>query len=755
MTRISASTVLSLAPEAPVVYRLVPSCSSVALRWSDGGLVPDVSAVTVRVLRQRGDDPAVTLPPSSWVAEGITVYWVYNSGEGFSPASAYSPENGIPVSTLASGMTVVLVRSGVETDSVTIPFLTDGQPGVPGEAARTFALIPSATVVKLKDVDAFGFWTPVPSTLELKVMMTTGSGAMTEVSGSGMAEMGLALYCDMLWTSGGGLMGQPLDYGGEIPMPMSDSVASVRFYLEQEGVEVASVSIGVIRDGGTGQRGVQGIYIPFPQMWEEYPEGYAFQSGTTEGDTRQDVVLVKDSTSGSIVGCRCEKNHLKMASAPHRPDPRNVTEWWRPASSLPFMTLETLYALKAFIGGLTVGGMVMTDAEGNVVMTAENGEVTCRKGTFENVEVSGTVMAGSREGKRVLLDPEGKSVRIFDTEGNECARLDGSAYTEASVMPGAGASLPAPDGKARTLTATGTGVSTARAATVAVARSASTHTGLGSVRITASASVTMPAGGTSGGGGDGEMTQVEMKSAEVQCTVSTYADDNVTLIGRSKLWLTGCAEATDGSFSGSAVRTYTVAVPEGRHEVAFELTASGDRADATVRLTELTFVADSMMTRYFSNGFALTKNAENYLISLLEDGRMRLLLGGEFRRDGVVQPAVVYAARITDSSTSATVAPTRAELTKLPDVTVGLAKGSSAAEGYKLTFPAAYGLTAANAGFRVSGYGPCAGTTSNPAKATVKSVAVSGGVMTVTVWVADDDSPNYGGFYIEVIKHFS
>ena len=609
------------------------------------------------------------------------------------------------------------------------------------EAPVIYRIVPSVTTVSRS---AAGVVTP--STVSAKIERIQGSESKYLGYGTVKFERNDSGYLEPLTvTAAGAVQG--------VNISTSNSI-TFHLYSPDDGSEIANVRVPVVADGQPGQvglRGLQGIYIPFPRMWEEYPEGYQFQTGETDGDTRQDVVLVKDSTSGAIVGCRCERNHQKLASAPHVPDPRNRTEWWRPASSLPFMTLETLYALRAFIGGLTVGGLVMTDTEGNVVMTAEGGEVNCRKGTFENVEVSGTVMAGSRDGKRVMLDPDGKSVRIFDDSGNECARLDGSGYTEATVMPGAGAVLPAPDTKERTLSATGEGMVTATASTVAVARSAATRTGIGSVRITASASVRLAV--TGGRIDAGEMKPVEMTDATVRLTVSTYADDGVTLVGRSRQWLTGCAQGIDGSYAGSATRTFTVAVPEGRHEVTFELTATGGRADATVRLTEMTFVADSMMTRYFSNGFALTKNTENYLIALLEAGRMRLLLGGEFRHGGVAQPAVVYAARITDSSKSATVAPSRLELTKLPGVTVGLAKGASAAAGYTLTFPAAYGLTEANAGFRLTGYGPVADSASSPSKAGVKSVAVSGGVMTVTVWVADDASPNYGGFYIEVLKY--
>ena len=86
------------------------------------------------------------------------------------------------------------------------------------------------------------------------------------------------------------------------------------------------------------------------------------------------------------------------------------------------------------------------------------------------------------------------------------------------------------------------------------------------------------------------MKPVMLKTAYVYCTVATY-DVKGTLLDSSRLLVAACAMNADGSYSGSATRTYTVAVPEGRHEISFELQATGDSASATVKLTQATFVA--------------------------------------------------------------------------------------------------------------------------------------------------------------------
>ena len=297
---------------------------------------------------------------------------------------------------------------------------------------------------------------------------------------------------------------------------------------------------------------------------------------------------------------------------------------------------------------------------------------------------------------------------------------------------------------------------------VVMARSASTATGIGSVRITVSADVFMKSDITgpelnpdaSPRATGSEMTPVMLKTAYVYCTVATY-DVKGALLDSSRLLVTACAMNADGSYSGSATRTYTVAVPEGRHEISFELQATGDSASATVKLSQATFVADAMMTRYFGNGFALTKDTENYLIALYDSTakRMRLLLGGILEVNGVRQPATVYAGRVTDGSTSASVGAT---LTSrfYPGIGGGHAgKRLIPAAGYTLRFPASYGLTPANSLIRLTGYGGVADKpTECPAKPSLKSVAASGSDLLVTVWVSDDASPQLRGFDIEVCR---
>lgn len=236
------------------------------------------------------------------------------------------------------------------------------------------------------------------------------------------------------------------------------------------------------------------------------------------------------------------------------------------------------------------------------------------------------------------------------------------------------------------------------------------------------------------------------------CVVRTY-NASGTLVNTERVFMTSTSENTNGTIESPQVsRSFLVAVPAGRHEVGFEVSATGSTASATVTLSSATFVADQFMARYFKNGFALTQNTLNYLIGIYEDSVMKLMLGGQLYIDKIKQPKVVYAARVTDTSTDAKVACVTHALTYLPGYSVSAVKQST--EGlYRLAFPAAYGLTASNVKAELTGYGVVAQGGSRASKATVKSYSVSAGVMTIEVLVSDDDSPNYGGFEITVYKY--
>ena len=716
----TASVQLMWEKDPATFWTLVPSADNVSRR-ADGSVSPSV--VSVDVVKTTGSE-------QERVKHGILRFSRNDYAlEEELPVSASGTSNGVNIGS-SSSVTFRLY----DTDGRTllanrrIPVVDDGQPGAD---SVTWTLVPSVTAVKYDTMT--GAYSPVA--LSCRLMRHDGD-AVSEIdnpSGHGLAMW----FC---------VDSNRAQYVPGMSMQLVYPVRPSRFAFSvtKGTAEVARADIPVVTNGP---------YVPFPRLWDEYPDDYVFMQGK-DGEGRRDLVLARDDSSGRLYACACKLTHVKNAAYPPLPAGGPGKGHWVTGEQQRFIATELLLAELAYVRNLMAEYVQMRDAEGNVLFEVYNGNVTARTGTFENVRVSGSVSAGDPHGKRVLLDPDGKAVRIYDADGSECARLDGSSYTYESVMPAAGQTLPAPDGKAVSMSAAASPTTAATDTRVVMARSASTATGIGSVRITVSADVSMPPDASPRAAGS-EMTPVMLKTAHVYCTVATY-DVKGALLDSSRLLVAACAMNADGSYSGSATRTYTVAVPEGRHEISFELQATGDSASAIVKLTQATFVADAMMTRYFGNGLALTKDTENYLIALYDSTakRMRLLLGGILEVNGVRQPATVYAGRVTDGSTSASV-PATLTSRFYPGTSAGvtLAKGSTPAAGYTLRFPASYGLTPANSLIRLTGYGGVADKpTECPAKPSLKSVAASGSDLLVTVWVSDDASPNYGGFDIEVCR---
>ncbi len=716
----TASVQLVWEKDPATFWTLVPSADNVSRR-ADGSVSPSV--VSVDVVKTTGSE-------QERVKHGILRFSRNDYAlEEELPVSASGTSNGVNIGS-SSSVTFRLYDTNGRTllANRRIPVVDDGQPGAD---SVTWTLVPSVTAVKYDTMT--GAYSPVA--LSCRLFRHEGD-AVTEIDSPSGHGLAMWFYVDS----------NRAQYVPGMSMQLVYPVRPSRFAFSvtKGTAEVARADIPVVTNGP---------YVPFPRLWDEYPDDYVFMQGK-DGEGRRDLVLARDGSSGRLYACACKLTHVKNAAYPPLPAGGPGKDHWVTGEQQKFIATELLLAELAYVRNLMAEYVQMRDAEGNVLFEVYNGNVVARTGTFENVRVSGSVSAGDPHGKRVLLDPDGKAVRIYDADGSECARLDGSSYAYESVMPAAGQTLPAPDGKAVSMSAAASPTTAATDTRVVMARSASTATGIGSVRITVSADVSMPPDASPRAAGS-EMTPVMLKTAYVYCTVATY-DVKGTLLDSSRLLVTACAMKADGSYSGSATRTYTVAVPEGRHEISFELQATGDSASATVKLTQATFVADAMMTRYFGNGFALTKDTENYLIALYDSTakRMRLLLGGILEVNGVRQPATVYAGRVTDGSTSASVGAT---LTSrfYPGTSAGvtLAKGSTPAAGYTLRFPASYGLTPANSLIRLTGYGGVADKpTECPAKPSLKSVAASGSDLLVTVWVSDDASPNYGGFDIEVCR---
>lgn len=503
------------------------------------------------------------------------------------------------------------------------------------------------------------------------------------------------------------------------------------------------------------QDGLPGTSGMPPRLWDDYPAGYQFQDGTPGVSSWLDVVLMPNSNApGEYICYYCKVSHTKAAS--RKPANGASNTWWGMMDgSFSLLATKILLAQQAFVRNLIAQYILMTDDAGNEIFAAVDGEVRCNKGTFRNVDVSGRITAGDASGRHILLDPDDKAIRIFDKDGNECATLDGSAYTSANILPAAGLNMTInPTGK-QTLTVNASATDEIISASKYATNQTALISSAGQIKVTLNASLSMtvpPSGSASGSPSDQEKPQRQAEG-NLYCIVTTYDANNKAIRTSRTLVFSVCPMYdTGGSQTGLTAggdRTFTVSVPPGKHRISFTLEAAGGSATATYTLSLAQMVQDFFLARYFANGLALTRNTLNYLLALYENSTMKLMLGGDFYIDKVKQPKVVYAARVTDTSNDANTACTTKQFVNISSVT---ATKQSTVGLYRFVFPAAYGLTADNTLVQITGYGIVPGSNNYPVKGTVRSMSVSSGVMTLDVWISDDDSPNYGGFYIEVKK---
>lgn len=147
-----------------------------------------------------------------------------------------------------------------------------------------------------------------------------------------------------------------------------------------------TIHITTIVDGLNGDKGERGASLRGPQDWKEVGSGYQFYSGA-EGEPYLDVVIYNDSYY------LCKTTHTKVNT--NYPGSLNdrVRKLWQLGDKIDLVATKVLLSEYGVIKNLGAEGITMKDDEGNVVFQAEKGNVTCKTGTFENVNVSGIIKA--------------------------------------------------------------------------------------------------------------------------------------------------------------------------------------------------------------------------------------------------------------------------------------------------------------------------------------------------------------------------
>lgn len=139
-----------------------------------------------------------------------------------------------------------------------------------------------------------------------------------------------------------------------------------------------------IRKGNTGDKGERGPALRGPQAWADCKNGYTFQSGGT-GDEWKDVTLY----NGNYYSCK--KSHTKTSSNyPGSTEDIN-NGYWQLGDAIELVATKILLTTYALVKNLGVEVIDMKDSNGDIVFQAKDGSVTCKRGTFENVKILGSI----------------------------------------------------------------------------------------------------------------------------------------------------------------------------------------------------------------------------------------------------------------------------------------------------------------------------------------------------------------------------
>lgn len=178
-----------------------------------------------------------------------------------------------------------------------------------------------------------------------------------------------------------------------------------------------------IRKGDTGEKGERGPALRGPQAWSDCAMGYAFQAGNT-GEEWKDVVLY----NGNYYSCK--KSHAKASMNYPGSTTANNTGLWQLGDAIELVATKILLATYALVENLGVRAIEMKDSNGNIVFRAKDGNVTCKTGTFENVNISGKLKGSVR-------NPFVSAGDSFDTEYSDNVVMisSGGGWIDAYSLP--------------------------------------------------------------------------------------------------------------------------------------------------------------------------------------------------------------------------------------------------------------------------------------------------------------------------------
>ncbi len=373
-----------------VRYWLIPSVTSISVK-ADG--VPVPAKVSCRLVKQIGEDTPVTVTDT--LSEGLEVRRCNKRSDGkVTLTQLYNGgEITVPTTNVYCAIEFYLSRTGyVESiDTVTIPIVRDGDKGdqgdkgeqgdkgADGKDAISIKVSPQTIMLKRNGksqrqirvyVDLFKGETLIPYADETQGNMQC----------SVLNDNEHTITEGLVWNFGtdNGRFFYTFTYRGT-----TDINLDIPFTVTYNGTDYPEkIMLRSVADGSRGPA------LRGPQAWSDCAVGYEFQSGA-EGEEYKDVVLYEGNYYS------CVRSHTKTAENFPLSNPDQIYGYWQLGSKVEMVATKILLASYALVKNLGVEAIDMKDAAGNILFQAKDGNVICRTGTFENIKVSGDIVAES------------------------------------------------------------------------------------------------------------------------------------------------------------------------------------------------------------------------------------------------------------------------------------------------------------------------------------------------------------------------
>lgn len=529
------------------------------------------------------------------------------------------------------------------------------------------------------------------------------------------------------------------------------------------------------KDGKDGKDGEEGLYVYDAGLYSS-TRAYHYKK-MSDGKVRRDKIVyeIGGSFYNFLVRSRQSDDSTGLVNTPPTSSAGDAN--WEVMSQFQSIIANTLFGTNANIGGFMTSAEKMisqtevTGSDGTARPTLElngkDGTMTMRQsgGTTWQVASDGVQSVGNANGERIEINPNTRSVSSYDKEGGERTVIDGSEYTADELVDVQGVTVQLNSSAQQTdgYAVTGYGMSPVEGSVVVSDRF---YTSAGVLDVSVSSmrvDVLYPVIRATDTSDEIQM----IPYGEVKLYVETYETASSLVPVSRKVVASVSAYGEYGNTVSSQDYLVRPSVPLGKgyHRLVMVVAVQGANetlgARATGRwvITGVAVSSESYVSRHFANGMFLSCSTSEYFMAMAENGRMNVQVAsggnvysirdGVMKINGIRQPVTVYAARVTDTSESASVAPSKLELVNNGDAAT-LTKGSSVGV-YTLSMPLSYGLAPENMIVNLTGYGSAAGESSD-IKATLQGYRVYTTSLALTIHTSDNETRNYGGFIIEIKK---